>query len=153
MLIVLEGCDGSGKSTLAKDLSKIIGAEVVHCSSKTPNTKEFFESIIEASKSRNIIADRFCYGQFVYQEEGERPLGGTKELNRLEVTMLEAGAKVIFVTAPNEVIEERLASRNEICINNLTVNDIQTRFWNLFQNCSILSENILYWDTCCGRTI
>ena len=31
MLVVLEGCDGSGKSTLARFLSKIMNAEIVHC--------------------------------------------------------------------------------------------------------------------------
>ena len=57
MLIVLEGCDGSGKSTLARSLSRLLDAEIIHCSSTTPNTKEFFEEIIEASRTRNIIAD------------------------------------------------------------------------------------------------
>ena len=153
MLIVLEGCDGSGKSTLAKDLSKIIGAEVIHCSSKTPNNKDFFEGIIESSRYRNIIADRFCYGQFVYQEECDRPLGSLQDLHMLESKMLDAGAKVLFVIAPVEVIEKRLASRNEVCINNLTVSDVQKRFEELFENHSLLSESVLYWDTCRGMIV
>ena len=74
MLVVLEGCDGSGKSTLARFLSKIMNAEIVHCTASTPNNYDYFLNIIEASKTRNIIADRFCYGQFVYQEAEDRRL-------------------------------------------------------------------------------
>ena len=150
MLIVLEGCDGSGKSTLAQDLAKILDAEIIHCSAKTPNNKEFFEGIIESSRCKNIIADRFCYGQFVYQPEGERPLGYIHDLNMLELKMLDAGAKVIFVEAPNEIIENRLAAREEKCINGLTVPEIQQRFIELFDNFSIFSGHYIKWDTYLG---
>lgn len=150
MLIVLEGCDGSGKSTLAQDLAKILDAEIIHCSAKTPNNKEFFEGIIESSRYKNIIADRFCYGQFVYQPEGERPLGYIHDLNMLELKMLDIGTKVIFVEAPNEIIENRLAAREEKCINGLTVPEIQQRFIELFDNFSLFSENYIRWDTYLG---
>ena len=150
MLIVLEGCDGSGKSTLAQDLAKILDAEVIHCSAKTPNDKEFFESIIDSSRYRNIIADRFCYGQFVYQKEDERPLGDIHDLNRLELKMLDAGAKVILVVAPNDIIENRLAVRCEKCINGLTVSEIQQRFIDVLDNFSIFSNRYIIWDTYMG---
>lgn len=112
MLIILEGCDGSGKSTLAINLSRIIGAEIIHCTKDTPNNYEFFKGIIEASKTRNIIADRFMYGQFVYQLPEERRLS-VPELRMLEVDLLKAGGSVVFVTAAQWEIEDRLQERNE----------------------------------------
>lgn len=147
MLIVLEGCDGTGKSTLASSLACLLNAEIIHCSSKTPNDKEFFEEIIEASKTRNIIADRFCYGQFVYQEQGERPLGCMHDLNRLETKMLAAGAKVVWVCASNDTVEDRLRQRNEKCLNDLSVEEVQSRFRSLFDHFSLFSNSYISWST------
>lgn len=171
MLIVLEGCDGVGKSTLANNLATVMNAEVIHCSQYTPNNYEFFHNIIEASKTKNIIADRFCYGQFVYQEEFERPLAimanathnvtigkdefefpnGTPALHvlhRLETEMLQAGATVVHVTAPIEEIKERLEARKEYLINGLTVEQVVDKFRGTFKM-SILP--VVEWST--GRYI
>lgn len=143
MLYILEGCDGSGKTTLAEFLSKVLDAEVIHCSQHTPNSDKFFRDIVEASKTRNIIADRFCYGQFVYQEEKDRPLAtpylvpALVALYHLETVLLGAGAKVIYVTAPTEVIKQRLAERNESLIAGLTVEEVQSRY-NAIRGLSLL---------------
>lgn len=147
MLVVLEGCDGSGKSTLARSLAGILDAEIIHCSSKTENTFEFFEGIIDASRRRNIIADRFCYGQFVYQKAENRPLGGINNLNKLELELLQAGAKIIYVTAPIKDIEGRLKTRGEQLINGLNVREVTEKFENLFKNDSILGESVIRWYT------
>lgn len=167
MLIVLEGCDGSGKTTLAKKLAEVMNAEVIHCTQFTPNNYIFFHNIIEASKTRNIIADRFCYGQFVYQEEQDRPLSISLEgthtvvigndvyevpnrqaavtmLNLLETEMLEAGATVIHVVADPEDIRERLDAREETIMGGTPVEDIIAKFRGTF-NCSIL--NVKEWNT------
>ena len=113
MLIVLEGCDGAGKTTLALSLAKILAAEIIHCTKDTPNDAGFFMNIIDAAKDRNIIADRFCYGQFVYQAPEERPLSES-QLYRLEIAMLASGTKVMYVTAPEKEIQKRLCARGEI---------------------------------------
>lgn len=134
MLVVLEGCDGTGKSTLAEFLAKVMNAEVIHCTSSTPNDYGFFWGIIEASRQRNIIADRFCYGQFVYQKKEDRNLKKSS-LYSLELSMLDAGAKVILVTAPQDVVEARLAARGETT--HLPVKELLGRFED------IMSESIL----------
>ena len=113
MLIVLEGADGVGKSTIAKRLARILNARIIHCTKDTPNDLAYFRSILYASEEQHIIADRFCYGQFVYQSEEERKLT-RDELYRLEADMLNMGAKVIYVTASEKTIEARLNKRNEI---------------------------------------
>lgn len=146
MLIVLEGCDGSGKSTLATKLAELCDAEIIHCSTETENDGNFFFDIIDASRHRNIIADRFCYGQFVYQNEDDRPLGNYQHLHKVEAEMLRYGAKVIYVTAPTEEIEERLSARGERPINSLSVAEIQDRYADLFNNHSLI-KNVLVWNT------
>lgn len=113
MLIILEGADGAGKSTIAKRLARILNARIIHCTKDTPNDLAYFRSILYASEEQHIIADRFCYGQFVYQSEEERKLT-RDELYRLEADMLNMGAKVIYVTASEKTIEARLDKRNEI---------------------------------------
>jgi len=141
MLIVLEGCDGTGKSTLAKMLSQVLHADVLHCTTMTPNTFEFFEEIIEASKTRNIIADRFCYGQFVYQETGDRNLT-LDQLYSLEVAMLAAGSRVIHVTAAENSIRKRLEARGETT--ELPIRSILARYKGVFKM-SLMS--IIEYDT------
>ena len=142
MLYVLEGCDGSGKTTLANFLSKVLNAEIIHCSQDTPNDSKFFKQIIHASAERNIIADRFCYGQFIYQDEDDRPLRGERYdsyagLADLECEMLDYGVKVIYVDAPVNVIFDRLIARGESLINGLTIEDIKDRYEDL-QHISML---------------
>lgn len=149
MLVILEGCDGSGKTTLAKNLAKAMNAEIIHCNQYTPNNYKFFCDIIESSRERNIIADRFMYGQFVYQEEGERRLttqfaSALENLHKLEAKLIECGGKVVFVTAPIEEIKERLQLRGETLINKLSVETVLSRFKGTF-NLSMLT--IEEWNT------
>lgn len=112
MLIVLEGCDGSGKTTLAKMLATLFDASIVHCTTKTPNDYEYFRRIIESSKTKNIIADRFCYGQFVYQTEEERKLD-LPMLYKLEASMLSVNAKVIYMDTSAEYAYYKLQNRGD----------------------------------------
>lgn len=112
MLIVLEGCDGSGKTTLAKMLATLFDANIVHCTTKTPNDYEYFRQIIESSKTKNIIADRFCYGQFVYQTEEERKLD-LPMLYKLEASMLSVNAKVIYMDTSAEYAYYKLQNRGD----------------------------------------
>lgn len=142
MLIVLEGCDGSGKSTVANHLKNILpNAEIIHCTTTTANTYEFFRSIIEAAEFKNIIADRFCYGQFVYQEPQARHLS-KNDLNTLEAHMLRTGAKVIHVAASVDEIENRLTLRGEKT--DIPVGEICNRYLDLFENKSLVKPYV-WW--------
>lgn len=141
MLIVLEGCDGSGKTTIANNLKAILpNAEIIHCTTETPNDFEFFKGLILASQNRDIIADRFCYGQFVYQHPDERHLT-SEELYALEVGMISAGAKVIHVTAPVGTIKDRLVWRSEETM--LPVDEITSKYIDLFERTLIKPH--LWW--------
>lgn len=112
MLIVLEGIDGSGKTTLATFLSQILHAKILHTTRETPNTAVWFKNIIDDAKTQNIIADRFFWGQFAYQEPGERHLSW-RTLGFLESYLKTQGGVIVYVTAPDEVIKSRLQGRDE----------------------------------------
>lgn len=125
MLYVIEGCDATGKTTLANMLSPLLDAQIVHCTTKTPNNFKFFNELIYAAREVNIVADRFCYGQFVYQDSEYRPLKPDlsderypfadewEALYDLETRMLSQGTKLIYVTADAGVIAERMIARGE----------------------------------------
>lgn len=141
MLYVLEGCDGSGKSTVARHLKNVLpDAEVIHCTRETPNDMPFFLEILESAKTRNIIADRFCYGQFVYQNESERKLTAT-DLLWLELHMIADNARVIHVTASVDEIEDRLTLRGEKP--SMPVGQLCDRYLDLFEK--TLIKPYLWW--------
>jgi thymidylate kinase len=147
MLIVLEGCDGSGKTTVARHLKNILpDAEIIHCTRETPNDMPFFIEILTAAKTRNIIADRFCYGQFVYQSEEERNLT-ERELSYLELHMIADGVRVIHVTAPVDEIEDRLTLRGEKPC--MPVGELCDRYLDLFESKTLIKP-YLWWTGSCG---
>lgn len=126
MLIMLEGCDATGKTTIANMLQLVMpDAQVVHCTADTPNDFEFFDTLIDIGQSRNIILDRGMYGQFVYQNWNERNLS-MAQLTKLELRMLETGAKLLYICASKSKIEERLKLRGEETP--LAVEEILQRF-------------------------
>lgn len=120
MLIILEGCDATGKTTLANMLAPLLNAQIVHSTTETPNTYRYFEELIRASEYTNIIADRFCYSQFVYQNSDERPINAMGEyadewdaLCDLECIMLRNNTKVIYCYADADVVADRMIARGE----------------------------------------
>lgn len=110
MLIVLEGVDGAGKTFLANTLALMLDARIIHHSK--PQTFSDYATVIEQSKSENIIADRFFWGQFVYQRPEERLLSEVSLL-QLEAMLHDTKGKLVYVHAPLDVIQHRLNARNE----------------------------------------
>lgn len=100
MRIVVEGIKGVGKTTFINRLATIFGLQVVHCTHKTVNNVELFDSLLEAD---NWIADRGPYGQFVYGEE-HLQLGSLSELRKLENKMLAKGVQVVFMTPKQPLV-------------------------------------------------
>ena len=139
MLIVLEGCDGSGKTTIANKLAQILGAEIIHCTTDTPNTEWFFRSIIEMAQTKNIIADRFCYGQFVYQNPEDRHLS-EDALYDLELEMMNTGARVLYVDCDEPILKKRLGDRGEVTMK--PIRDIRRAYEKVFSKSILLITNI-----------
>lgn len=112
MMIVLEGIDGVGKTTLANLLSKTYDAGIIHATRETPNDWDWFNELMDLAKDRNIIMDRSFWGQFVYQDPGERKLNW-RQLHELEHRLEQEDGKLIYVTANTSDILERLKGRAE----------------------------------------
>lgn len=144
MLIVLEGCDGSGKSSLAELLKRLSydpdNVEVVHATRETPNTREWFERIMDKAKDHTVIMDRAFWGQFVYQKPEERHMGFA-DLAALEKRLEADGGKLIYVYSPERVINRRLQRRGEIT--SLPVKTILRRYKSLckFARCPVIWYN------------
>lgn len=113
MLIVLEGPDGTGKTTLATLLTKVWPAEIIHCTKETPNNWDYFSAILDEAKKRDIIVDRFFWGQFVYQSRKERHIT-PEQLEKLERRLENESGVLIYVCASEEDITKRLNARKEI---------------------------------------
>lgn len=104
--IIVEGCDGAGKSTYIKKLADMYPtATVLHCTRHTPNTYEYFKSLL--TDPHDYIFDRFHIGQFVYQTEDERRAHGwmtNKQLKKLEKIINKVKAQIIYIEAPVETM-------------------------------------------------
>lgn len=125
MLIVLEGVDGVGKTTLATLLSKTMNAGIIHATRETPNDWDWFSEIMDLAKEKNIIADRFFWGQFVYQSQNERKLTYS-QLHELEQRLTREGGQLIYVTADPADIKARLGARAEVL--SLPLDTLQARY-------------------------
>lgn len=141
MLIILEGCDATGKTTLANMLAPLLNAQIVHSTTETPNTYGYFEELVRASEHTNIIADRFCYSQFVYQDNEHRPLKLVSDeymtfknewdvLHMLECQMLRYNTKVIYCYADAGVVAERMIARGE---NPIAIDEILCGYRDLWK--------------------
>lgn len=113
MMIVLEGIDGVGKTTLANLLSKTYNAGIIHATRETPNNWSWFNELMDLAKDCNLIMDRAFWGQFVYQDPEERKLTW-EQLHELEHRLEQEEGYIIYVTASNEDIKNRLGARAEV---------------------------------------
>lgn len=141
MLIILEGCDATGKTTFANMLAPLLNAQIIHSTAETPNDYRYFEELLRASEYTNIIADRFCYSQFVYQDSEHRPLKLVSDeymmfknewevLHMLECQMLRYNTKVIYCYADPDVIAERMIARGE---NPIAIDEILCGYRDLWK--------------------
>lgn len=108
MNIVIEGCDGTGKTTLAQFLAERFGLRYWHESA--PRTFEEYKAMLECG---GTVFDRFCFGQFVYNDEKDRKI--TKvELQKLVTEVFpRTGTLLIYVDLSTDEIVQRLIKRGE----------------------------------------
>lgn len=98
--IILEGIDGVGKTTIAERIKKEnpdMNYKIIHCTRHTENDFAYFSSLLLSKE--NIIFDRFCYGQFIYQNKEERYKNMWLTLNQLSSleNIINHSCKVYYV--------------------------------------------------------
>lgn len=108
MNIILEGCDGTGKTTLAKHLCETLGLHYWHESE--PRTLGEYETMLSYG---NVLFDRFCFGQFVYNRPEDRRLS-REELRYLVTEVFPTTNTIlIYVDCKSDQIVDRLIARGE----------------------------------------
>lgn len=108
MNIVIEGCDGTGKSTLAKFLAERFGLYYWH-----ESAPRSFDEYCQMLKSGGVVFDRFCYGQFVYNEPQDRKMN-EQALHKLVTEVFpETGTLLLYIDCSTDEIIKRLIDRGE----------------------------------------
>lgn len=117
-IIVFEGLDGTGKTSLAKAFAKKFGAEYVH-NDKSYNYDEgklnsykYIEKLKESNDS--LVVDRLVHtGEAIYAPV-YRGYTGIDYFSDLEKKMKkEFEIIIVYVTAQEDIVKERLSSRGE----------------------------------------
>lgn len=108
MNIVIEGCDGTGKSTLAKFLAERFGLFYWHESA--PRSFAEYENML---RSGGVVFDRFCFGQFVYNEIQDRKLNDEGLRALVRDIFPATNTLLIYVDCSTEEIIKRLIARGE----------------------------------------
>lgn len=108
MNIVIEGCDGTGKSTLAKFLAERFGLYYWH-----ESAPRSFDEYCQMLKAGGVVFDRFCFGQFVYNEIPDRKMNDQALRTLVRDVFPETNTLLIYVDCSTEEIIKRLIARGE----------------------------------------
>lgn len=149
MKIIVEGIKGVGKTTMINRLSKMFGLQIFHCTNKTNNNLEMFNSMLETD---NWIMDRGPYGQFVYGDE-HLQIGSLSELRKLENKLIAKGVIVVWMTPKqpkfigydNDVYHEIV----DTCRNDCNPKDLRKEdemFKRIFEEESLIIPKVIEVD-------
>lgn len=148
MLIIIEGCDGTGKTTLANQLANSLNATILHFGvelSQNPHIRGLFLSLVERSRTENIIIDRFIHGQFIYQKPEERVLS-LHDLLEMEKYLIAEKALLFLVEIEPEEILRRMQLRGEET-KGFSPKTIMTKYRRLFKKVSLMTPIIVRGET------
>lgn len=140
--IIVEGCDNCGKSHYIEGILKEHpNYKVIHCTRLTPNTYEYFKELLLSEE--DIIFDRFCYGQFIYQtasERADREWLTIDQLIKLESIILDYEFKVVYVHTRPEVAYHLCQKDKQDSYYTIDyIEDIMRRYEYFFKHISIVN--------------
>lgn len=145
MWIVLEGVDGAGKTTLAADLEReFAGTGSVKMTHHGPPLRHPLEEYVlgydpYVPGRHDLITDRLHWGELIYGPlyRGETRLGAAG-LRYVNMYLQSRGAIVVLVTAPLDIIRERLLDRGE---DYLKAEDV-ARVWRAYEHMFAARESL-----------
>lgn len=130
MKVIIEGCDGTGKTTVAKLLADKYGLDICHCTRDDPSDFDFYRQTI---RKENVVWDRHTIGELIYPSVfGRKGMISPEDARIILAYGREAGAKVLVLTSPIDIIRNRLIERNNECkevLDKLAWIDEQFRFY------------------------
>lgn len=147
MMYIIEGSDCSGKTTLVNKLIDKLGYKYKKGSSfilaKAPN-EELFNHFKSIAKMDNVIVDRFIYSNRTYADlYKDYSIITQKQKQQIE-DMISRKAKVIYLFADDEILQERMRQRGDEYINENEIPRITKKFSEVMLNATIL---VMSYDT------
>lgn len=132
-VLIIEGCDASGKSTLIEALRKELkeflvrkGSSFEHSNCTNEELFKKFDRLVMASECEltgegstdcsmpaKIIFDRFIYSNYVYASLYEDYAILTANQRKDIEFWINHEAVILYLTAPEEILKERLNSRGD----------------------------------------
>lgn len=109
MNIILEGCDGTGKTSIARYFCE--QCRFLYWHESCPRTYDEYVQML--SSGQNIVFDRFCYGQFIYNDPSERKLTEADLIKLQQDIFPKTHTVVLYVDLGSDKIADRLESRKE----------------------------------------
>ncbi|MGW1146947.1 hypothetical protein ACWD6I_18235 [Streptomyces sp. NPDC002454] len=131
--LVIEGCDGVGKTTLATFLAQDHGFTVVH-SPRTPDHRDLASRYRELlDRPGRLVLDRCFLSELVYGPllRGRSRITWAQAIDLTEAVVARDGA-FLHLTAPPQVIQQRLAQRDGESANLSEITALVTSYHRVF---------------------
>jgi len=129
-IIIIEGCDCAGKSTIAELLSKKTGYKIVKGSSfqiSELGGDGMYDHMSKLLDRENIIIDRFYMSNLVYGTLFDYPLMNYLQFDEL-ADKTSKNALMVYVTASEEKIKNRMMARGDDMIKSENVRSILEKY-------------------------
>lgn len=118
MRIALDGCDGVGKSTIAEKLANKFGCNITRL---TNGGDRSLNAYIQFLNCENVVHDRTFMTEQIYPKYFNKDCSlSSQELIALYYFIGMMNIKVFILTASIETIQERVNSRGDEFIDDLT---------------------------------
>ena len=140
MIVLIEGVDGSGKTTLSKQLEDL-GYKIINIEQ---NDEQFTSYMSYAKDDKVYICDRSFLSDLVYRLEDGKHRQGMNMSSMISI--LEAGAKVIFCHSDTAYIDSMIRGES-----NITTRDRSSKInniYNLLHRLLKLFVNVSVTDYC-----
>lgn len=151
MNIYLEGSDATGKTTLANILSNELEMLIVKGSSfelATSTNEELYSHFKKVANLNNAIVDRSIWSNKIYATlYNDYTILTNEQRNNIEEKMKQNGDIIIYLTAPEEVIIDRLNERGDDYVSPDMIKPILEEYKSTMSEAVQNNLNVFFFDT------